>query len=322
MIRVNYFKLVAVVLLGLSAGSVHAGWPERPLQMVVAYPPGGFTDALARIVAKPLGERLNQQVIVQNISGGGGNIGAAKVAKATPDGYTLYVGNNATVTINTLVYKSLGFDPLKDLEPVALIGGSRAVLVVTPNLSVNSVADLIALAKAQPRALNYGSSGTGGVSHLAGELFSADHSLYMTHVPYKGTAPATADLLGGQLQVMFSDVAVQHIRAGKLKGLAISGLTRSKQLPEVATFSELGIKGFETYTWFGVLVPTGTDRSIVQRLNQELTAITSDPALQTWAESQNGDMMTSTPEAFASFIQEDLAKWKKVIEQTGVVAEQ
>jgi tripartite-type tricarboxylate transporter receptor subunit TctC len=261
------------------------------------------------------------QVIVQNISGGGGNIGAARAAKAAPDGYTLYVGNNATVTINTLVYKSLPFDPLKDLEPVALIGGSRAILVVTPGLAIKSIPELIELAKAKPGVLNYGSSGTGGVSHLAGELFDADHGIKMTHVPYKGTAPAMADLLGGQLQVMFSDTAIPHINAGKLIALAISGTTRSKQAPNIPTFSELGVKGFDTYTWFGVMVPKGTDSAIIQRLNRELTVVTKDPALQAWAESQNGDMMTSTPAEFAAAIQADLAKWKKVIDQTGVVAD-
>ena len=317
----NRFLTLVAVLVACFAGCVQAAWPERPIQMIVAYPPGGFTDALARAVAKPLGERLNQQVIVQNVSGGGGNIGAAKAAKSAPDGYTLYVANNATVTINTLVYKSLPFDPLKDLEPVALIGGSRAVLVVTPALSVKTVPELIALAKAKPGTLNYGSSGTGGVSHLAGELFSVDHDIQMTHVPYKGTAPAMADLLGGQLQVMFSDTAIQHIKAGKLIALAISGTTRSKQVPELPIFSELGIKGFDTYTWFGVMVPRGTDGAIIRRLNKELTAVTKDPQLQAWAESQNGDMMTSTPTEFAAAIQEDLAKWKKVVDLTKVVAE-
>jgi tripartite-type tricarboxylate transporter receptor subunit TctC len=317
-------KKISKLLLIIAAafvGCAHAAWPDRPIQMIVAYPPGGFTDSLARAIAKPLGERLSQQVIVQNISGGGGNIGAARAAKAAPDGYTVYVGNNATVTINTLVYKTLPFDPLKDLEPVALIGGSRAILVVTPGLAINSIPQLIALAKAKPGVLNYGSSGTGGVSHLAGELFDADHGIKMTHVPYKGTAPAMADLLGGQLQVMFSDTAIPHINAGKLIALAISGTTRSKQAPNIPTFSELGVKGFDTYTWFGVMVPKGTDAAIIQRLNKELTVVTKDPSLQAWAESQNGDMMNSTPAEFAAAIKADLAKWKKVIDQTGVVAE-
>ena len=222
----NTFIKLWLVIATAFIGFAHAAWPDRPIQMIVAYPPGGFTDSLARAIAKPLGERLSQQVIVQNISGGGGNIGAARAAKAAPDGYTVYVGNNATVTINTLVYKTLPFDPLKDLEPVALIGGSRAILVVTPGLAIKSIPELIALAKAKPGVLNYGSSGTGGVSHLAGELFDADHGIKMTHVPYKGTAPAMADLLGGQLQVMFSDTAIPHINAGKLIALAISGTTR------------------------------------------------------------------------------------------------
>ncbi len=313
------YLLVALILA--SAMPAYAAWPDKPIQMIVPYPPGGFTDALARAVAKPLGERLGQQVIVQNVSGGGGNIGAAKAAKSPADGYTIFVGNNATITINTLIYKSLPFDPLKDLIPVSLIGGSRAALVVSPSLGISTIAELVALAKSRPGDLNFGSSGTGGVSHLAGELFNVDNNIRMTHVPYKGTAPATADLLGGQLQVMFNDVAIPHIVAGKLRALAISGTTRSKQVPDVPTFAELGIRGFDTYAWFAVFVPLGTPEEIVKRLNIELSGITSDPSLQSWAESQNGDMMNSTPQGLATFIQNDLSKWKSVVDQTGVTAE-
>ena len=313
------YLLIALILAG--ATTAHAAWPDKPIQMIVPYPPGGFTDSLARAVAKPLSERLGQQVIVQNIPGGGGNIGAAKAAKSPADGYTIFVGNNATITINTLIYKSLPFDPLKDFMPVSLIGGSRAALVVTPSLGVNSIEALVALAKSRPGELNFGSSGTGGVSHLAGELFNVDNNIRMTHIPYKGTAPATADLLGGQLQVMFNDVAIPHIISGKLSALAISGTTRSKQVPDIPTFSELGIQGFDTYAWFAVFVPAGTPDEIVMRLNRELTDITNDPALQGWAESQNGDMMRSTPQELAQFIQNDLKKWKSVVDQTGVTSE-
>lgn len=318
MIQRLYLMAAIVVAAAMPA---YAAWPDKPVHMIVPYPPGGFTDALARAVAKPLGERLGQQVIVQNVSGGGGNIGAAKASKSPADGYTIFVGNNATITINTLIYKTLPFDPLKDLIPVSLIGGSRAALVVTPSLGVDSIAELVALAQTQPGKLNFGSSGTGGVSHLAGELFNADNNIRMTHVPYKGTAPATADLLGGQLQVMFNDVAIPHIVAGKLRALAISGTTRSKQVPDIPTFAELGIRGFDTYAWFAVFVPAGTPEDIVMRLNRELTEITTDPALQAWAESQNGDMMTSTTQGLMQFIQNDLKKWKTVVDQTGVTAE-
>lgn len=317
----RYFVRVSIFFACLWATCGQAAWPDRPIQMIVPYPPGGFTDALARAVAKPLGERLNQQVIVQNISGGGGNIGAAKAAKAAADGYTIYIGNNATITMNTLVYKSLPFNPLTDLTPVALIGGSKAALVVTPSLGVNSIAELVALAKAKPGELNFGSSGTGGVSHLVGEFFNMQNGIHMTHVPYKGTAPATADLLGGQLQVMFNDVAFQQINAGKLKALAVSGKSRSKQIPDVSTFKELGIEGYNSYAWFGVFVPTGTPSPIVDKLHAELAAITQDPALVLWAESQNGEMLTATPLETARFIQEDLAKWQNVVSKTGIVAE-
>ena len=309
------------VLASLVMTQVEAAWPERPLQMIVAYPAGGSTDSFARAIAKPLSERLGQQVIIQNVPGSSGNIGAARAAKAVADGYTFYFANNTTITINQLVYAALPYDPFTDFVPVASIGTSRAVLVVTPDLPVHSVPELIALARLKPTALNYASSGTGGVSHLAGELFSSKYGIRMTHVPYKGTTPAMVDLLGGQVQVMFSDVAVSHIKNGKLRALAITGLTRSTLVPEVPTFRELGIDGFDTFAWFGVMAPKGVDPAIVQRLSRELTALTSEPQLQAWAESQNGDMMTSDDKQFAVFIKNDFEQWKQVIGQTKVTAD-
>ena len=185
-----------IAVITLAPFSALAQYPDKPLTLIVPYTPGGFTDALARAVAKPLGERLKQTIVVQNVAGGGGNIGAARAAKSAPDGYTLYIGNNATITLNTLIYKSLPFDPLTDLAPVALIGESQGALVVPPALGVKSVAELIALAKAKPGELNFGSTGAGGVSHFSGEMFKLAQGVRMTHVPYKGTAPATADLIG------------------------------------------------------------------------------------------------------------------------------
>jgi len=179
--------------------NVFADYPDRQITLVVPYTPGGFTDNLARAVAKPLGERLNQQVVILNLPGGGGNIAAAKVAKSAPDGYTIYIGNNATITLNTMIYKSLPFDPLKDLAPVGLIGESHAALVVPTSLPVKSFSELLAYARAKPGELNFGSTGAGGVSHLSGEMLKSNYQIKMTHVPYKGTAPATTDLLGGQL---------------------------------------------------------------------------------------------------------------------------
>jgi tripartite-type tricarboxylate transporter receptor subunit TctC len=298
-----------------------ADYPDKPITLVVPYTPGGFTDNLARAVAKPLGERLNQQVVIQNLPGGGGNIAAAKVAKSQPDGYTIYIGNNATITLNSLIYKSLPFDPLKDLAPVGLIGESHAALVVPPSLPVKSFPDLLAYARSKPGELNFGSTGSGGVSHLSGEMLKSVYKLKMTHVPYKGTVPATTDLLGGQLQLMFNDAAYSHIKAEKLRALAVTGTKRLSNFPEIPTLAELGVSGFETYAWFGIFVPSGTPSAIIDKLSKELSLVTQEPGIKAWAQSQNGQMLSSTPQQLAEFIKSDLSKWAPIVKETGVVAD-
>ena len=304
-----------------AATLAHAVWPEKPLQLIVPYPPGGLTDALARAIAKPLGERLKQPVVVQNVAGGGGNIGAAKAAKSPPDGYTIYIGNNATVGLNTLVYKSLPFDPLTELAPISLIVESQSIVVVHPSVAAQSVAELVALAKARPEQINYGSTGSGGVSHLAGEMFKGTTGTRMTHVPYKGTGPALTDLLGGQIQLMFNDTAAPHVKSGKLRALAVTGAKRWPLLPEVPTLAEAGVPGFEKYNWFGILAPAGTPASVVTALNRELVAIMRDPSIQKWVEAQGAEATDSTPEEFAAFIRRDLAKWARVVRDVGLVPE-
>lgn len=313
--------LTMALMAALTATAAHAAWPDKPLQIIVAYPPGGLTDALARAIAKPLSERLKQPVLVQNVAGGGGNIGSARAAKSAPDGYTLYLGNNATVGLNTLVYKSLPFDPLTDLAPVMLVVESQSILVVHPGVAAQNVNDLIALAKAKPDQLNYGSTGSGGISHLAGEMFKGATGARMTHVPYKGTAPALTDLLGGQIQMMFNDTGAPHVKSGKLRALAVTGAKRWPLLPEVPTLTEAGIVGFEKYNWFGMLAPNGTPADIITQLNRELVAIMRDAALQKWLEGQGAEAVTGTPEEFAAFIRRDLAKWAKVVKDTGITPE-
>ena len=303
------------------AGVSFAAYPDKPLQFIVPYPPGGFTDAIARAVTKPLSERLQQSIVVVNLPGGGGNIAAAKAAKSPADGYTLYIGNNATITLNTLVYKALTFDPLADLAPVALIGESHAALVVNPSLPVQNVAELIAYARARPGQLNFASTGTGGVSHLAGELLKSANGVKMTHVPYKGTAPATTDLVGGQIQLMFNDAATSFIKAEKLRALGVTGTKRQPQLPDVPTLAEAGVPGYETYAWFGIFVPTGTPAAVITRLNRELVQITQDPAMQKWAQSQQAEAISSSPEEATAYIRRDLAKWTRVVKEVGLVPE-
>jgi tripartite-type tricarboxylate transporter receptor subunit TctC len=311
---------VAIFVLGLATAQGQA-YPEKPLHLIVPYPPGGLTDASARMVAKSLSERLRQPVVIDNIAGGGGNIGADKAAKSTADGYTLYVGNNATVGINTLIYKKLPFDPIADFAPITLYAESQTILVVHPGLPARTVAELIALAKSRPGALNFGSTGTGGLSHLAGELFKSMAGVQMTHIPYKGTGPAQTDLLAGQIQLMFNDTAVPHVKAEKLRALAVTGGKRWPQLPDVPTFAELGIQGYETYNWFGILAPRGTPGAVIARLNRELVVVMLEPEVQEWMRSRGAEPVTGSPEEFAAYIRRDLAKWARVVKERGIIAE-
>jgi tripartite-type tricarboxylate transporter receptor subunit TctC len=308
-------------MLALAATSAHAAYPDRPIHLIVPYPPGGLTDAVARAVGKALSDRIQQPVVVENIAGGGGNIGADKAAKAAADGYTIFIGNNATVGLNTLVYKQLAFDPIADLAPIMLIAESQTVLVVNPSLPVKSVAELVALAKSKPGQLNFGSTGTGGLSHLVGELFNSGAGIRMTHIPYKGTGPALTDLLGGQIQVMFNDTSLPHIQSGKLRALAVTGTSRWPQLPDVPTLAELGMPGYETYNWFGILAPARTPAATIARLNRELAAIMQDPAMKAWMEARGAEAVAGSPDEFAAYIKKDLAKWTRVVKEVGITAE-
>ena len=268
-----------------------------------------------------LAERLKQPVVIENIPGGGGNIGAERAAKAPADGYTLYLGNNATVGLNTLIYKKLAFDPLKDLAPVSIVAESQTLLVVHPSVPAKTVGELVALAKAQPGALNFGSTGAGGVSHLAGEMLKTATGTQMTHIAYKGTGPALNDLLGGQIQFMFNDTALPHVQAGKLRALAVTGRKRWRDAPEIPTLSELGYPGFETYNWFGLFVPAGTPAAIIQQLNRELVPALKEPAMQAWMQSRGSEAASSSPEEFAAYIRKDVEKWAPVVKAVGITAE-
>jgi tripartite-type tricarboxylate transporter receptor subunit TctC len=314
-------SVCAGLVCALGTALSYAAWPDKPLQLIVAYPPGGLSDSLARAIAKPLSERLKQPVVVQNVAGAGGNIGAAKAAKSQADGYTLYLGNNATVGLNTLIYKSLPFDPMNDLSAVALIAESQSIVVVHPSVPAQNISELIALAKSRPDTLNYGSTGTGGVSHLAGEMFKSVTGTRMTHVSYKGTAPASTDLLGGQIQLMFNDTAAPHVKSARLRALAVTGTKRWPLLPEVPTLAEVGVQGFEKYNWFGIFVPSGTPEVVIGALNRELVAIMRDPAMQTWLESQGAEAGGGSPADFAAFVRRDHAKWSRVVKDVGIVPE-
>jgi len=317
-------RAVCLALAVLAAGAEAADtYPSKPIRFVVAFPPGGGTDLVARTIAPRLAERLAQQVVVDNRPGAGGNLGTEIVAKSTPDGYTMLMGSVGPLAINASLFARLPFDPLKDLAPVTLAASTPNVLVVHPSLPVTTVQELIALAKARPGAINFASSGQGTPAQLAGELFNSMAGVKMVHVPYKGAAPALADLLGGQVQVMFSTMppALPHVTAGRLRALAVASLQRSPAAPELPTIDATALPGFEATTWHGVMVPAGTPDAVVAKLHHDIVAVLRTPDVVERLSSQGAEPIGSTPQAFAAYIKAETAKWAKVIRESGAKAE-
>ncbi|HJY79363.1 MAG TPA: tripartite tricarboxylate transporter substrate binding protein [Burkholderiales bacterium] len=315
---------IAIALAALTAGAAGADvYPSKPIRFVVAFPPGGGTDLVARTIAPRLAERLAQQVVVDNRPGAGGNLGTEIVAKSAPDGYTMLMGSVGPLAINASLFARMPFDPLKDLAPVTLAATTPNVLVVHPSLPVTTVRDLIALAKARPGAINFASSGQGTPAQLAGELFNSMAGVKMVHVPYKGSAPALADLLGGQVQVMFSTMppALPHVTAGRLRALAVASLRRSPTAPELPTLDETALPGFEATTWHGVMVPAGTPNAVVAKLHHDIVAVLRMPDVAERLSAQGAEAIGSSPEELASYIRSETLKWAKVVRESGAKAE-
>ncbi len=321
--QVHRHFLFASIALALASGAAAQGYPVRPIRLVVPFPPGGGNDTVARSVGFKLAAALGQQVVIDNRAGAGGIIGAEIVAKAAPDGYTLFLGGVASHGINPNLHAKLGYDPVKDFTPVSLIASAPLILVVHPSVPAKSVQELIQLAKAKPGALSFASNGTGGSSHLAAEMFKMMTSTDMLHVPYKGLSPALTDLLSGQVQLMFSSTVaiLPQVRAGKLRPLAMTGARRSPAMPEVPTIAESGVTGYETASWYGVLAPAGTPRAIVDRLNLEIVKITRSPDVRERLAAEGADPVGNSPEEFAAHIKRELARWSKVIRQAHIRAE-
>jgi tripartite-type tricarboxylate transporter receptor subunit TctC len=294
-------------------------YPVKPIRIVVPFPPGGATDILARDVAQKLTEAWGQQVIVDNRPGAGGNIGSELVAHSAPDGYTLEMGTVGTHAINASLYAKMPYDHVKDFAPVILVAGVPNVLVVNNAVPANSVAELIAYAKANPGKLNFASSGNGTSIHLSGELFKVMAGVQMTHIPYKGSAPALQDLLGGQVQLMFDNLppSLPQIKAGKVRALAVTSLTRAPALPDVPTVAESGLPGFEASSWFGILAPAGTPPAIVAKLNAEIAKWLATPEAKEQLAKQGANAAGGTPEDFAKHIAAETAKWAKVVKDSG-----
>ncbi|TRZ96832.1 MAG: tripartite tricarboxylate transporter substrate binding protein [Rhodocyclaceae bacterium] len=316
----RFLTKIFSVLLCLTASLGYAqDYPNKPVRMVVPFPPGGTTDILARAVGQKLSESWGQQVVIDNRPGAGGNIGTDIVAKSPADGYTLLMGTVGTHSINASLYAKLPFDPIKDFTPVTLVASVPNVLVVNATVDAKSVKELIALAKSKPGQLAFASSGNGTSIHLAGELFKSMTGVAMLHIPYKGSAPAIAELLGGQTNMMFDNLpsAMPHIKSGRLRALAVTSVRRSPALPDVPTIAETGISGYEASSWFGVLAPAGTPKDIVARIQVDIAKALNAPEIKERLSGQGAEPVGNTPEQFAEHIKAESAKWAKVVKDSG-----
>jgi tripartite-type tricarboxylate transporter receptor subunit TctC len=317
-------RLLALLLFAAAAGMAHAQtWPSKPIRIICPFPPGGIADIYGRLIAQRLSDTWGQPVVVENRTGAGGNIGAEALARAAPDGYTLGFGSIGTHAINPTISTKLPYDPIKDFAPIALVLDAEGVLVVHPSVPAHSVAELIALARASPGKLTYGSAGMGTASHLAGELFKSMARVDVTHIPYKGNVPAIADLLGGQINMMFATMptVLPHVKSGKLKSLAVIGARRSTALPELPTLAEAALPGFEVNNWIALFAPAGTPREIVARLNAEVLKIMQSPEIQQRLPADGARFLPTTPEEFGAFVKSEIAKWAPVLKAAGVKAD-
>jgi tripartite-type tricarboxylate transporter receptor subunit TctC len=309
-------------LLGFaSAGAFAQGpaFPSKPITMVVPFPPGGPTDLVARVLAQKLGEQMGQSILVDNRGGANGNIGAQLVAKATADGYTILY-NTSSITLSPALYKSVSYDVQKDFAPVALVAVVPLALVVHPSIPANNVKEFVAYAKAHPGKLSYGSAGNGNVTHLGAFQFVQANGIEATHVPYKGSAPADVDLVGGQIQFMTDTVnsVMSFVRDKRMKMLAVTTAKRMTLFPDVPTLAESGMPGFEVGAWQGVMVPTGTPQAVVDKLNAEIVKALNSPDVRQRLALQGAEPLGSTPQEYGAYVKKELARWAGVVKATGV----
>ena len=308
----------ALLLIFFSANSNSQSWPSKPLRYIVPFPPGAFNDTLARTISAELSKSLGQPMLVDNRPGGNSIIGTEAAAKSPPDGYTLF-GAALPFSVIQSLYKT-SFDVTRDFAPITLAGISANLLVAHPSFPVNSVKELIDHARKNPGRINYGSSGNGTSVHLSMELFKSMTKTFMLHIPYKGSAPVVADLLAGQIDLMFDNTpnVIGHVRAGKMKALAVSTAQRSALAPDVPTVAEAGVPGYELAVWFGVLAPAGTPKDIINRLNAEIVKALNSADIKDRFAKQGVEVKTSTPEQFAEFLKSEVARWAKVVQEAGI----
>ena len=321
----NIKKSILITLAILFAGSAFAQerWPAKPVRWIVPYAAGGFGDIRARKIGIDLAKLLGQSVVIENKPGAGGVLGTDFVAKAAPDGYTFGMGNLAPLAVNVSLMKKLPYDPAKDVAAVILLEKSPLILTAGPGLKANNLQELVAYAKANPGRLGFASSGIGGAHHLSGEMLRQRSAIDIVHIPYKGGAPAAADLMAGHVPMMFEMgyAALPSIKGGKVRALAVTSATRLALLPEVPTMAEAGLPGFESYNWQGVILPAGTPRAIIERLNRELNAVLAIPEQRDGIIGNGGEVVGGTPELFRDFIRSETAKWAQVVRAANIQPE-
>ncbi len=310
----------------LFAAAVHAGaqaWPTKPIRLVVPFPPGGAVDFYARVVQQPLSEALGQTVVIENKAGASGMVGAELVAKSPPDGYTLLLGNIASLAINVGIYPKMPYDPVKDFTPIVRTVDVNYVLIVHPSVPAKTVSELVAYAKANPGKLSYGSAGSGSLPHLGTELFKAQTGTDIVHVPYKGGGPMVTDLLGGSVQMVIADQAnlMPHVQSGKLRALAVATPKRSPNAPELPTIAESGLPGYDATAWQGLVGPPGLPPDVVARLNAAFNKVMAIPAVREKLVGGGLEPVGGTPEEFGRFIASEIAKWTKIAKDVGAKAE-
>ncbi len=316
---------LALACIALTPGALLAqadAYPSKPVRFILPFPPGGGTDILGRLISERLATRLGQPVVIENRGGAGGNVGAEAAARSAPDGYTIVLVA-PSLAISPSLYRKLGYDPVKDFAPVSLVATVPNVMVTNPAIPAKTLAEFIALAKTKPGAMNFGSGGNGTSNHLAGELFNIVAGVRLVHVPYKGVNLAMNDVMSGEVQLVVIGIpaAAPHIRAGKLRGLAVIDSKRAAALPDVPTAAEAGLADFEVTTWYGVLAPAGTPRPIVARLNSEIVGVMQSPEMKERLAAMATEPVTSTPEQFADLIRREIVKWGEVVRTAGLKAD-